>query len=160
MRPFAANLYPWLEQVCGIQRDSIKPLRELPDRLYFEDPANAVLEAFLAKGPIISQPSNHGHWVVLSCRWPSAPSAQLVVCRRLDAITGKRDVFYEVDFDFAPWDMARLDWAAQHTWEVLCNKLTNHTTDQMAMMKKLEESGVAFSHENLHRGIKQSNQAV
>lgn len=144
-RPFTANLYPWLEQVAGVPRDRIQPLRELPDRLYFEDPDNLVLEKFLANGTIISTPKNHGRWIVMSARWPDAPSAQLCVCRRLNAEDGRRDVFYEIDFDFTPWDPTRLDWAAQHTWEVLCNKLSGHTTDQTAMMRRLVESGVVFA---------------
>ena len=144
-RPFTANLYPWMEQVAGVRRDQITPLRELPDRLYFEDPTNAVPEAFLAQGPIITKPSNHGKWVVLSCRWRSAPSAQLVVCRRLDAANNRRDVFYEIDFDFAPGDdFARLDWLAEHSYEVACNHLTGRTTDQDEVMKRLAAAGVVF----------------
>jgi hypothetical protein len=143
-RPFSANLYPWLEQVAGVPRTAITPLRELPDRMFFEDQEGAVLRVFLANNPIVSSPANHGSWVVMSCRWKAAPSAQLCVCRRLDAATGKRDLFYEIDFDFAPWTGERLDWAAKHAFEVLVNKLTNHTTDQDAVMRRLVEAGVVF----------------
>jgi hypothetical protein len=142
---FTDNLYPWLEQVAGVSRLLVTPLEELPDRLFFEDAGGCVLRSFLAHGPIISTPKNHGRWVVLSLRWKDTPSAQLCVCRRLDAASGERDLFYEIDFDFAPWDPTRLDWAAEHTYEVLCNKLRRQTTDQVVLQKRLAESGVVFA---------------
>ena len=145
--PFRSNFLPWLEQVAGVSPDAIRITEELPDRLFFEDPKRAVLNAFLmaTRKPIISQPDNHGSWVPLSVRWAATPSCQLIVCRRLvSGTTDQYEDFYGVDFDFAPWTTKRPDWMAKHTLEVARNAITKSLTDQAEVRRRLQESGVVF----------------
>lgn len=115
---------------------------QFTDRLFLKDPGLLIVQVLWMENA--SSDANdpcHGKSCVASLRERSVPSLQCCVHRGFNATTGKKYLYYEVDFDKAP--PSKPVWVMVHLGECAVNVLTHGKTDQAAIQRGLIKRGMA-----------------